>query len=152
VGGSHKYHPSMVDADELLPLIERYCQRAGISPRTFGTRCMHDSTFVMSLHRGRMVRSTTVDRIRNWIAKRDSLAAMPPLNQRCDTPKNVAMRKDTKPRAGDLAADRSRRNAAKDGSDRLKFACLAYFAREAKRLHVDMPTAGAMLLNPSRQA
>lgn len=139
------YSSDMVEGAVLLPLIERYCRRTGISERRFGLRCMHDGSFVNALRNGRMVRAATATKVREWIARRDSAAAAEPVRLPSEETKNASIRKNG-PMLEVGPMDRSRKSEAKDGSDELKKAVLALFKREGERTGTDMAIAGACIL------
>lgn len=55
--------------DFLLHEIERFCRDAGMAESTFGKRAVNDGKFVTRLREGRGVTTTTVDRVRKFMAR-----------------------------------------------------------------------------------
>lgn len=64
---------------DLIADIEAYCRTAGIAESTFGRQVVNDGKFVGRLRDGKRVTTTTVERVRRYIAGQNgSAAAAPP--------------------------------------------------------------------------
>lgn len=56
----------------LLRDIERHLRQTGTAPSRFGREVLGDPAFVASLRRGREPRARTVDKVRTYLAERQS--------------------------------------------------------------------------------
>jgi hypothetical protein len=62
----------MSTRDELLAEVESFLTRSGMTPTRFGVEAMSDRTFVRNLRRSLDVRSSTIDRVRQFIRETDN--------------------------------------------------------------------------------
>ena len=54
--------------EQFLNEIEAYLEKSGMWPSEFGVATMGDPSFVMRLRKGGDPRSSTIDKVRKWMA------------------------------------------------------------------------------------
>lgn len=54
--------------EQIAAEIEAFLEESGMPPATFGRKAMSDPTFVWKVRNGHDVRSSTIDRVREYIA------------------------------------------------------------------------------------
>ena len=55
--------------DQIADEIERFLERTGMPPATFGRKAMKDPTFVYCVRDGRDLKAGTIDRVREFMAE-----------------------------------------------------------------------------------
>lgn len=62
----------MTTQPDLLKVIEAFLTKHQMEPTSFGKAALNDPNFVTDLRGGREVRRRTEERVRQWMADRDS--------------------------------------------------------------------------------